>query len=89
MECLKETKKRNSDEGGGSPKRRNSRRAERPVDFLREKAVAYREIRQQEFRAKQQEQESQQQMLEAPYHCRARHHLVFYPSGPRQTYVTV
>ena len=56
MESLKETKKRNSDEGGTSPKRRKSRRAEPLVDFLREKAAADREIRQQELRAKQQEQ---------------------------------
>ena len=56
MESLKETKKRNSDEGGASPKRRRSRRAEPLVDFLREKAAADREIRQQELRAKQQEQ---------------------------------
>ena len=56
MESLKETKKRNSDEGGASPKRRKSRRAEPLVDFLREKAAADREIRQQELRAKQQEQ---------------------------------
>jgi len=54
MESLKETKKRNSDEGGASPKRRKSRRAEPLVDFLREKAAADREIRQQELRAKQQ-----------------------------------
>ncbi|KAK2566357.1 hypothetical protein P5673_009857 [Acropora cervicornis] len=77
MESLKETKKRNSDEGGASPKRRKSRRAEPLVDFLREKAAADREIRQQELRAKQQEQpvlritspdhleESQQQMMKA------------------------
>ena len=55
MERLKETKKRNSDEGGASPKRRKSRRAEPLVDFLREKAAA--------LRVKQQEQESQQQMI--------------------------
>ena len=65
MESLKETKKRNSDEGGASPKRRKSRRAEPPVEFLREKAAADREIRQQELRAKQHEQESQQQMIKA------------------------
>lgn len=65
MESLKETKKRNSDEGGASPKRRKSRRAEPLVDFLREKAAADREIRQQELRAKQQEQESQQQIMKA------------------------
>ena len=65
MESLKETKTRNSDEGGASPKRRKSRRAEPLVDFLREKAAADREIRQQELRAKQQEQESQQQMMKA------------------------
>ncbi|XP_073234214.1 uncharacterized protein [Porites lutea] len=34
MESLKETKKRNSDEGGASPKCRKSRRAEPLVDFL-------------------------------------------------------
>ena len=45
MESLKETKKRNSDEGGASPKRCKSRLAE----FLREKAAADREIRQQEL----------------------------------------
>lgn len=56
MESLKETKKRISDEGGASPKRRKSRRAEPLVDFLRGKAATYREIRQQEIRAKQQEQ---------------------------------
>ena len=56
MESLKETKKRNSDEGGASPKRRKSRPAEPLVDFLRKKAAADREIRQQELRAKQQEQ---------------------------------
>ena len=56
IESLKETKKRNSDEGGASPKRRKSRRAEPVVDFLREtEAAADREIRQQELRAKQQE----------------------------------
>jgi len=44
MESLKETKKRNSDEGGASPNRRKSRRAELLVDFLREKAAADREI---------------------------------------------
>ena len=65
MESLKETKKRNSDEGGASPKRRKSRRAEPLVDFLREKAAADREIRQQELRARQQEQESQQKMMKA------------------------
>ena len=65
MESLKETKKRNSDEGGASPKRRKSRRAEPLVDFLREKAAADREIKQQELRVKQQEQESQQQMMKA------------------------
>ena len=65
MESLKETKKRNSDEGGVSPKRRKSRRAEPLVDFLREKAAADREIKQQELRVKQQEQESQQQMMKA------------------------
>ena len=59
MESLKETKKRNSAEGGAS------RRAEPLVHFLREKAAADREIRQQELRAKQQEQESQQQMMKA------------------------
>ena len=65
MESLKETKKRNSDEGGASPKRRKSRRAEPLVEFLREKAAADLEIRQQELRAKQHEQESQQQMIKA------------------------
>ena len=65
MESLKETKKRNSDEGRASPKRRKSRRAEPLVDLLREKAAADREIRQQELRARQQEQESQQQMMKA------------------------
>ena len=55
-ESLKETKKRISDEGGASPKRRKSRRAEPLVDFLRGKAATYREIRQQEIHAKQQEQ---------------------------------
>lgn len=65
MESLKETKKRNSDEGGASPKRRKSRCAEPLVNFLRGKAAADREIRQQELRAKQQEQESQQQMMKA------------------------
>ena len=64
MESLKETKKRNS-EGGASPKRHKSRRAEPLVEFLREKAAADREIRQQELRAKQHEQESQQQMIKA------------------------
>ena len=64
MKSLKETKKCNSAEGGASPKRRKSRRAEPLVDFLREKAAADREIRQQELRAKQQEQESQQQMIQ-------------------------
>jgi len=44
-ESLKETKKRNSDEGEASPKRCKSRRAEPLVDFLREKAAADREIR--------------------------------------------
>ena len=61
MESLKETKKRNSDEGGASPNRRKSRRAEPLVDFLREKAAADREIK----CVKQQEQESQQQMMKA------------------------
>ena len=42
MESLKETKKRILDEGGASPKRRKSRRAEPLVDFLREKAAADR-----------------------------------------------
>jgi len=65
MESLKGTKKRNSDDVGGSPKRRKSRLAEPLVDFLREKAAADREIRQQELRAKQHEQESQQQMMKA------------------------
>ena len=65
MESLKETKKRNSDEGKASPKCHKSRRAEPLVDFLREKAVADREIRQQELRAQQQEQESHQQMMKA------------------------
>ena len=65
MERLKKTKKRNSDEGGASPKRHKSRCAEPLVGFLREKAVADGEIRQQELRAKQQEQESQQQMMKA------------------------
>ena len=65
MESFKETKKRNSDEGGASSKRRKSRRAEPLVDFLREKAVADREIKQQELCVKQQEQESQQQMMKA------------------------
>ena len=65
MESLKKAKKRNSDEGGASPKRRKSRRAEPLVDFLREKAVADREIRQHELRAKQQEQENQQQMMKS------------------------
>ena len=65
MESLRETKKRNSYEGGASLERRKSRRAEPLVDFLREKAAADREIRQQELRAKQQEQESQQQMMKA------------------------
>ncbi|XP_068701218.1 uncharacterized protein [Montipora foliosa] len=43
---LKETKKRNSDEGGASPKHcksRSARRAEPLVDFLREKTAADRE----------------------------------------------
>ena len=65
MESLRETKKRSSYEGGASPERRKSRRAEPLVDFLREKAAADREIRQQELPAKQQEQESQQQMMKA------------------------
>ena len=52
MERLKVTKKRNWDEGGASPKRRKSRGAEPMVYFLREKAAADREIRQQELRAK-------------------------------------
>ena len=39
VESVKETKKRNSDEGGASPKRRKSRRAEPLVDVLREKAA--------------------------------------------------
>ena len=65
MESLKETRKRNSDEGEASPKRRKSRGAEPLIDFLREKAAADREIRQDELRAKQQEQESQQQMMKA------------------------
>ena len=65
MESLKETKKCNSDEGGASPKRRKSRRAEPLVDFLREKAATDGEIRQQELRARQQKQESQQQMMKA------------------------
>ena len=56
MESLKETKKRNSDEGGACPRRCKSRRAEPLVDFLREKAAADREIRQQELRAKKPEQ---------------------------------
>ena len=46
MESLKETKKRNSDEGGASPKHRKSRsarRAEPLVDFLQEKTAADRE----------------------------------------------
>ena len=64
-ESLKETKKRNSDDGGASPKRRKSRRTEPLVDFLREKAAPDREIKQQELRVKQQEQESQQQMMKA------------------------
>ena len=38
MESLKETNKRNSDEGRASLKRRKTRRAESLVDFLREKA---------------------------------------------------
>ena len=42
-----------------------SRRAEPPVDFLRGKAAADREIRQQKLREKQQEQESQKQMMKA------------------------
>ena len=44
MESLNKTKKRNSDEGGASPKRRKSRRAEPLVAFVREKAAADREI---------------------------------------------
>ena len=48
METLKETKKHNSDEGGASPKRRKSRCAEPLVNFLRGKAAADREIRQQD-----------------------------------------
>ena len=35
------------------------------VGFLREKAAADREIKQQKLRTKQQEQESQQQMIKA------------------------
>ena len=58
LESLKQAKKRNSDEVGASPKRRKSRRAEPPVIFLRGKAAADREIRHQELREKQQEQES-------------------------------
>ena len=58
MESLKQAKKRNLDKGGASPKRRKSRRAEPPVNFLRGKAAADRKIRQQELREKQQEQES-------------------------------
>lgn len=58
LESLKQAKKRNLDKGGASPKRRKSRRAEPPVNFLRGKAAADREIRQQELREKQQEQES-------------------------------
>ena len=65
MESLKESKRRNSDEVGGSSKRHKPRRTEPLVDFLREKAVADREIRQQELSAKQQEQESQQQMIKS------------------------
>ena len=49
MKSLKETKKFNSAEGGASPKRRKSRRAEPLVDFLREKAAADREIRQHSY----------------------------------------
>ena len=56
---------RNADEGGASLKRCKSSRAEPLVDFLREKAEADREIKQQELRAKQQEQECQQQMMKA------------------------
>ena len=41
-----------------------SRQAEPPVELLRGKAAADREIRQQELREKQ-EQESQQQMMTA------------------------
>ena len=37
VESFKETKKRNSDEGGASPKRRKSRRAEPLVDFCERK----------------------------------------------------
>ena len=51
MESLKETKKCNSDEGGASPKCRKSKSAEPLVDFLREKAAADREIRQEGLRA--------------------------------------
>ena len=40
MECLKETKKRISDEGGASPKRRKSTRAEPLVDFCERKQLA-------------------------------------------------
>ena len=36
MESLKETKKRNSDEGRASPKGHKLRRAEPLIDFLRE-----------------------------------------------------
>ena len=63
MESLKETKKLNSDEGGASPKRRKSRRAEPLVDFLREKAALTAKLDNRS--AKQQEQESQQQMMKA------------------------
>ena len=63
MERLKETKKRDSDEGGASPKRHRT-----TGRLLREKTAADREIKQQKskLRAKQQEQlESQQQMMKA------------------------
>ena len=63
MERLKETKKRDSDEGGASPKHHRTT----ALDFLREKTAADRENKQQKskLRAKQQEQESQQQMIKA------------------------
>ena len=60
MDRLKETKKRNSDEGGASPKRHRT-----TGRLFREKTAADREIKQQKLRAKQQEQESQQQMMKA------------------------
>ena len=53
------------DQGGASPKPLKSSLAELLIDFLREKAAADRQIRQPEFRVKQQEQESQQQMIKA------------------------